>query len=311
MAQSDRPFTSPKANLGAYPSFTSTYHHKSYDAISPLNPHLSLQGKNVLITGGGSGIGRATVVAFAQAGASNVIITGRNGSKLEETRKAVTEAMSKEQNKSSNAQIHTFAADITDMAGMTKVFKTVAETIGAIDILINSAGYLAKPSGTIDMDIDENWLGVEINVKGTMIMVQTYLKHVAAMKIQDPIYINVSSGAAHVTFPSSGVYGAGKAAATRIMDYAQLNHPELRVFNLQPGIVKTPMSKKSNLQIPEEMWDDGKFLSLFGVGDPDTLVTDKDTIQNHSPPTSWCGFPAPKLSSSRAALCSPIGMLRK
>ncbi|KAI9716475.1 MAG: hypothetical protein M1812_005370 [Candelaria pacifica] len=277
------------------PSFTDTYHHKSYAAISPLNPHLSLSGKNVLITGGGGGIGRALTTAFALAGASNIIITGRNTSPLEASRKAALEAKSAQQ-KDTNTQIHIFSADITDQAGIPQLFKTIEQTIGNIDVLINNAGYLQSPSLSVDMDIDDSWLGFEINVKGTMIMSKAFLKHITANKVKEPIYINVTSAAALFTFPSGGAYAAGKAAATRIMDHVQLNHPELRVFNLQPGIVETEMSKKSGFSMkdsddvdlpahfmvwltsPEAAFLKGRF--LFANWDVEEMKAKKKELEN-------------------------------
>ncbi|KAI9695790.1 MAG: hypothetical protein M1836_006056 [Candelina mexicana] len=244
------------------PSFTETYHHESYSAISPLNPHLSLSGKNVLITGGGGGVGRATTIAFALAGASHIIITGRNTPTLEESRKAALEALSA-QHKDSNTEIHTFVADITDEAGIAQLFKTIEQDIGNIDIMINNAGYLEKATRTIDMDISDSWLSMEINVKGTMIMSRAYVKHFTAQKIKEPIYINVTSATAHHTYPAGGAYGAAKAASARLMDFVQLNHPELRVINLQPGVIKTAMSARSEMQV--EVWDNADLPAHFMV----------------------------------------------
>lgn len=51
-------------------SFTKTYHNKPYDLISPSRPELSASGKNVVITGGGTGVGKSIALSFAQAGAS-------------------------------------------------------------------------------------------------------------------------------------------------------------------------------------------------------------------------------------------------
>ena len=63
---------------------TNTIHHAPYDDIDPKSPELSVSGKVVLITGGGTGIGSATVAAFATAGAKHVIIAGRRMEPLEE-----------------------------------------------------------------------------------------------------------------------------------------------------------------------------------------------------------------------------------
>lgn len=62
-----------------FPSFTKIFHHEPYDEISPSRPDLSVKGKSVIITGGGTGIGKAIAKAYAQAGASSIAIIGRRG----------------------------------------------------------------------------------------------------------------------------------------------------------------------------------------------------------------------------------------
>ncbi|KAF7587629.1 hypothetical protein BBP40_006913 [Aspergillus hancockii] len=64
-------------------SFTKTWHTKPYPFISPSQPQLSATGKNVVVTRGGTGIGNAIAVAFAQAGAKSVSIIGRRPDKLQ------------------------------------------------------------------------------------------------------------------------------------------------------------------------------------------------------------------------------------
>ncbi|KAK1092522.1 hypothetical protein LTR48_004178, partial [Friedmanniomyces endolithicus] len=69
-----------------YPSLTSEWHDKTYPAIDPKRPELSAKGKTIVISGGGSGIGRGIAQAFALAGASAIAILGRRQALLEETK---------------------------------------------------------------------------------------------------------------------------------------------------------------------------------------------------------------------------------
>lgn len=75
----------PPPNMATKASFTKTYHRKAYSSIDPSSPQLSHYGRAVLVTGAGSGIGRATAIAYAKAGAKHVILVGRRTDKLEDT----------------------------------------------------------------------------------------------------------------------------------------------------------------------------------------------------------------------------------
>ncbi|KAJ5988391.1 hypothetical protein N7481_003601 [Penicillium waksmanii] len=72
------------------PSLTATWHNGSYPSISSSRSELSVASKTIIIKGGGSGIGRATVVSFSRAGASNIILIGRTKSSLEDTQKLLS-----------------------------------------------------------------------------------------------------------------------------------------------------------------------------------------------------------------------------
>ncbi len=77
-----------------FPKPTSRYNHEPTPATDPKRPELSVAGKVVLITGGGTGIGVAMVKAFATAGAKAIVISGRRQNLLEETVKNVSQALS-------------------------------------------------------------------------------------------------------------------------------------------------------------------------------------------------------------------------
>lgn len=133
-----------------FPAPIANWHNDTYPAIDPTRPEVSAAGKTVVITGGGTGIGRATVEAFAKANAASITITGRRVSPLEETKKYVEAKY--------GVPVQTFAADITDEAAM----KMVAFEVGGWDVVVNNAGYLAKPTSVTDSDVEDWWKGFEV-----------------------------------------------------------------------------------------------------------------------------------------------------
>lgn len=235
--------TSPPA-----PSYTKTWHSASYPAISPARPELSAKNKNAIITGAGSGIGARTALSFAEAGASNIALLGRTMSKLVTTKEAITE-------KYPAVNVHILVVDITDRQGVKKAISTFSNLVGKINVLINSAGYLAAASPIDSLDLDEFFLSLDVNVKGS-VTVATCFAQVAAT---DAVLVNIASNVSYLPFaPGYSSYAVSKAAVVRLFDYIQHEQPEWRVYNVQPGTIDTPMTRKGG--IPPS--DDGMLHTL-------------------------------------------------
>jgi len=267
----------------SFPTYTKTWHNASYDAISPTKPELSVAGKVVFVSGGGSGIGRAIVEAFAAAGATDIAITGRKEDPLQTVKSDVE--------KSSKTKIHVFVGDVTDEAAINGAFKSIKQTIGPIDILVANAGFLPEPKLVAESDITDWWRGFEVNVRGGIILAKAFIGTAA----KDGVFINVSTSLAHAgIFPTFSAYGASKIAFVRALDFVQEENPNLRVVSLQPGIVETDMNKKAGittmpydhvnlpahfivwLASPEAAFLKGKF--VWSNWDVDELKARKDEI---------------------------------
>lgn len=223
------------ANL-TYPSFTETSHRSMYPDISPSNPILSAAGKVIIITGGGTGIGKAIATAFSEARAAVVILIGRTEAYLKATQNELSLV--------TTTIVDYFVADITDQAAVEAAFSTTFHRYGKVDVLVNNAGYLSVHTSLANSPLEDYWNGFEINVKGPIITTQAFMK----IAQTGAALINVSSGAAHIPYIEgfSG-YSAAKLAAAKIMEYVQHENPKLRVFNLNPGRVETNMAKSSGL----------------------------------------------------------------
>ncbi|KAL2833847.1 hypothetical protein BDW59DRAFT_179494 [Aspergillus cavernicola] len=211
-----------------FPSFTTVWHNESYSDISPTRPELSAAGKTVIITGAGSGIGRATAISFSRAGASKIILLGRTEGKLLETQKSL----------SCDSIVH--AVSVTD----EKTMSDVAATVGAWDVLILAAGYVATPAPIQSASTDDWWQAFEVNVKGAMIASKVFLPTANSTRAA---IIGITSGP--LTFPpsvlaDSSSYFTSKLALIKVIEYLAAENPNVFTAALHPGMVDTELLRK-------------------------------------------------------------------
>jgi NAD(P)-dependent dehydrogenase (short-subunit alcohol dehydrogenase family) len=185
-------------------------------------------GKRLLVSGGGSGLGKATAWLAGRLGAE-VIICGRTRDKLE----AAAEPMH-----AAGIQVHVYTLDIRDPEAIQALFDRIWEERGAIDVLVNSAGG-QFPQNAIDFS-PNGWKAViDTNLNGTWFMMQA-----AAQRWRDTgrrgNIINLVTvidrgmwGMAHTCAARAGVIYASKSVA---VEWAPLN---IRVNCVAPGIIAT------------------------------------------------------------------------
>jgi len=221
----------------AFPSPTKTFHREPYTSIDPSRPELSSANKNVVVTGGGRGIGSRIAYAFAKSGAANVAIVGRSEQSLADTKGLI-------ENDFPSTKVHTLVADITDALSVEKSFAAFASSLGGgkIDILAANAGYLHTPKSLDLADSDDWWSSFTINVRGNFNTLRAFLPHAAP----DAVVLNISTAATHIrSVPGHSGYAASKLATTKVFDYFAEEHPELRIIQFHPGVIQTDMAKKS------------------------------------------------------------------
>lgn len=179
----------------------------------------TLNGARVVVTGGGSGIGRATVAAFLDAG-SLVASVDTNptwgGSSVLDLR-----------------------ADVTDQVSIDTAVSVIASEFGGVDILVNNAGIGA--SGTVNDNSDSEWMRVfDVNVLGMVRMIRGTLEHLRRSPAAS--ITNVSSIVATVGLPQRACYSASKGAvlAMTLATAADLLDEGIRVNCVCPGTADTP-----------------------------------------------------------------------
>lgn len=198
---------------------------------------MNLDKKTVIVTGAGSGIGRALAIAFAGSGA-NVVCCGRRKERLGETVALVEEC---------GANGLAAATDITDSIQVDALVKATLNRFGAIHVLFNNAGRFNSLAGVHELAIDDWWQDVTVNLYGSMLVIRHVLP--VMMDQDEGIIISMDGGR-----PVGGSgYACGKAG---LMQLSKILSQELEMQNSSviamcagPGLVRTEMTE---LQVESE-----------------------------------------------------------
>ena len=196
-----------------------------------------LKGKNVLVTGGASGIGQATAARFLEEGCAVCVVDrsadarARVGDELPELSAVID-------------------ADVSSMGQVKSAFQVAVDCMGSVDVLINNAGISIRHDF---LDITpENWdkvLGV--NLTGVFNMAQTAARHM--MDIGSGVIINTASTAGNNGYPHYADYSASKGGVIALTQAMALElAPTVRVNAISPGYVLTPMQRA---EYTDEMLD--------------------------------------------------------
>lgn len=225
-------YSDPNAFTLPY-QLTKGIHRDVYPLLEPTQPELSAKGKTVLITGASGGIGKAIAQSWATAGASAIVITGRNVEALESLASQLKSI-------APDTKVLAKAADITNEASVAALFAAAKEAVGTIHVLINNAGSLEGGGGLLgSVDPTKFFTDFQVNVLGTYLITHYFL---AQTEGGAGTVISFTTGAIGGVFPGMAGYTASKLALARIMENLHAEQPSLRVFLLIPGIVETNMT---------------------------------------------------------------------
>ena len=178
--------------------------------------------KIAMVTGAGSGIGRATALALLREGFA-VVLVGRRAEALAQT---ITEA------RDDGSRTLAVSADVSDPADVQRLFTQARQTFGRLDVLFNNAGTGAPAVPLEDLTFEQWRRVVDVNLTGAFLCTQAAFR---LMKEQEPRggrIINNGSISAHTPRPNSAPYTATKHAITGLTKSTALDG---RVYNIACG----------------------------------------------------------------------------
>ena len=223
---------------------------------------MRLKDKIVIVTGGGTGIGRAIALRFGMEGAT-VVVNGRRPAPINAVADVITAA---------GGRAQAMTADVTEAEDVTRLMDGVVDEHGRLDILVNNAGVMVSRTTAADCS-DADWeRTLEANLTSVFRCSKAALP---ALTVSRGAIVNIASTAGMKGSPSLTAYGVSKAGVvsltkTMALDYAGRG---IRVNAVCPAYVETDL----NRDYLAAMRDDGRYAALLakhplGLGRPDDVA---------------------------------------
>jgi NAD(P)-dependent dehydrogenase (short-subunit alcohol dehydrogenase family) len=190
-----------------------------------------LLGKTAIVTGGSRGIGRAIAAAYVSAGA-RVFICSRRAADVERTLGEI---------RAGGGTIDGAAGDVSSAQDVSRIVGAALQSLGAIDVLVNSAGILGPRTAIVDYPIDGWREVVEINLTGIFLMTRAVLPGMLGRRTGS--IINLTSGVGRVGKAKWGAYAVSKAGVecfTQVLA-DEVKSEGIRVNSVNPAATRTPM----------------------------------------------------------------------
>ncbi len=224
---------------------------------------MKLQNKVALVTGGTSGIGRASAVALAKAGAK-VVVSGRREAEGQETVRQI-EAV--------GGQALFVKADVANEADVANLVNKTVEKFGALHIAFNNAGIEGKHATAAEFGAEDYNRVFDINVRGVFHSLKYQIP--AILKSGGGSIINTASVLGLIGMPNASVYVASKHAVLGLTKSVALEYAKqgIRVNAISPAVIQTEMFERFAGGADSEV---GKFMAglhpIGRIGQPDEIA---------------------------------------
>ena len=179
-------------------------------------------GKAAIVTGAGTGVGRAVALALVGEGYS-VALAGRRADRLDETRSRAGDE---------SARALVVPADVSDPESVRALFAKTKDAFGRLDLVFNNAGINVPGVPLDELDVEKRKAVVDVNLTGTFLCIREAFRVMKAQKPRGGRIINNGSVSAHVPRPGSAPYTATKHAITGLTRIASLDG---RAFDIACG----------------------------------------------------------------------------
>lgn len=195
---------------------------------------MRLSNKNVLITGGSVGIGKALIEEISVKGITDIAVMGRTAEKLDDL-----------EDQFPSVRFLKIQGDVSVISDVKEAAKTVKREWGSLDILINNAGVVS--AGLLEEISDKDILGqINVNLTGLIYITKHFLP--LLKKSDEAVIMNISSGLGYIAMPFYSVYAATKAGVKHFSEAMrrELDDYPIHVMTVYPTSTDTPMMESAN-----------------------------------------------------------------